>query len=71
MMAFMIPLILLAVILIYKKTATLHERIFPALYRRTEFMESRYPPKDKMDFRKNSGSVHAHQKLPFLKDVGS
>lgn len=52
MMALIIFLILFVVILLYKKTATLHERIFPALYRRTEFMESRYPPKDKMDFRK-------------------
>jgi hypothetical protein len=43
---------LLAALLAYKGTRTLHERLYPEFYRSERFPEDRFPAKDEQDFRK-------------------
>jgi hypothetical protein len=49
--ALIIPLAALAALLIWKRTATLHERLFPGLYRSEIFPENRFPARNQAAFR--------------------
>ena len=49
--ALLIPPALLTALLFWKRTATLHERLFPGLYRSEVFPEDRFPARDPEAFR--------------------
>jgi glycosyltransferase involved in cell wall biosynthesis len=53
---------LLTGLLLFKRTATLHERIFPKLYKSVDFPEDRYPPADRNTFEKKVAAGYHNMK---------
>ncbi len=58
----LIIILLFACLLLFKGTATLHERLFPGLYNRVEFPEDRFPAADQAAFQKNIAAGYEYMR---------
>jgi len=56
-------ILLFACLLLFKGTATLHERLFPRLYNNVEFPEDLFPPTDRNDFSKKVAAGYENMKV--------
>ena len=62
-MLIFIFVILLAIFLLFKGTRTIHETIFPRIYREVDFPESRFKAGDRIDFQRKVHEGYGNMKV--------